>query len=122
MIAHLPILVVLLPLLVAPLCLLVRSSGFAWRLVLLTCLATFGLSLALLGEVLDSGPQHYDLGGWPAPLGISYQVDLLNANLLILLSGIASVLLLYARHQPQPRIAGQPPATALCRLFALPGG
>ena len=42
-------------------------------------------------------PGHHPL--WPPPIGIEYVVDSANAFLLVLVSGISTVVLLYARDQ-----------------------
>jgi multicomponent Na+:H+ antiporter subunit D len=44
-----------------------------------------------------SGTISYAIGSWPPPWGIEYRVDALNAFMLVLVSGIASVVLPYSR-------------------------
>ena len=65
MIEHLPVLQVVVPLIAAPLCLVLRRAalthGFA-IVVSWTCLA---VAIALLQRVLSGSPITYELGGWP---------------------------------------------------------
>lgn len=86
---HLPALQVVLPLMAAPICLLLRSPRLVWAWVMLVVTLTFGIALALLQAVLASGPITYAMGGWQAPIGIVYVVDALNAVVLVLVSGVA---------------------------------
>ena len=43
-------------------------------------------------------------GGWVAPLGIEYRVDLLNAYVLVLVSAIASVVMVFPLEGSELRI------------------
>ncbi len=94
---HLPILQVILPLMAAPICLIVRRSTFAWLIALLASTLSFAISLSLLTQVYSSGPISYLLGNWAAPWGIEYVVDLVSAFVLVVVSGIGTAVLLYAQ-------------------------
>lgn len=97
MLAHLPILQVVVPLLAAPTCLIFERSRAAW---LLACLASFislAISIALLQQVSDGSVIRYALGGWEAPWGIEYRIDALAAYVLLVISAIGSLVLLGAR-------------------------
>ncbi|NRB28887.1 MAG: monovalent cation/H+ antiporter subunit D family protein, partial [Roseibacillus sp.] len=71
---HLPALQVVIPLVAAALCLLIRKAvvlrifavAIAW-----VCLA---IALTLLHRVQAEGPITYALGGWAPPLGIEYRI------------------------------------------------
>ena len=93
---HLPVLQIVLPLIAAPLCLLVKRSGAAFVVALSACWAAFGMSILLLQRVLADGPISYALGGWIAPWGIEYRVDPLSAFVLLFVSGIGAVVVSYA--------------------------
>ncbi len=95
MIAHLPALQVVITLIAAPACILVRGRDFA--VALTASWAAFAVSCLLLDRVLAEGVISYELGGWAAPLGIEYRVDSLNAFVLLIVTGIASVVLPYTR-------------------------
>ena len=94
MTAHLPALQVVLPLLAAPACILVRGRDLAWAGSRWSRLGGLrGLVRLLLDQVLESGVISYELGGWAAPFGIEYRVDALNAFVLLIVSGIGAVVL-----------------------------
>lgn len=94
--AHLPVLLVILPLLAAPLCIMIGREA-ATRLVSAAVTWTvLGMAVALLAQVQAEGPLRYALGGWEAPLGIEYRVDPLNAFLLVIVSANAAVVLPFA--------------------------
>ncbi|MCM2286335.1 MAG: monovalent cation/H+ antiporter subunit D family protein [Desulfobacula sp.] len=46
-------------------------------------------AVQVLIRVMESGPIQYKMGGWSPPIGIEYRIDLLNAMVLCLVSGIA---------------------------------
>jgi len=95
--AHLPILQIIVPLIAAPLTLLLRSPRLALRFALVVTWATFGMSVALLRQVIDVGTLRYALGGWAAPWGIEYRIDPLGALILLVVSLIGAVVLSYAQ-------------------------
>ncbi|WP_282755394.1 monovalent cation/H+ antiporter subunit D family protein [Desulfuromonas thiophila] len=104
----LPLLPVLLPLLCAPLCLLVRGATTVWALTCACTLACFASSLLLAQSLWHGGAAlPYALGNWPAPWGIVYHIDALVVLLLLIVTGIAAVTLPYARRsvaqEIQPR-------------------
>ncbi len=104
--AHLPILLIVIPLMSAPICVLLRRGTLAWSFALLVSWATLAMGAMLLLRVLDSGvPISYELGNWSAPWGIEYRVDPLNAFVLLLVAIIGAVVLLYAK----PSVAGELP-------------
>ncbi|QFY88241.1 monovalent cation/H+ antiporter subunit D family protein [Magnetovirga frankeli] len=96
MMQHLPVLQVIVPLLAAPLALLLRPSRLAWLFALIASGAGLFISLSLLAQVLEQGTLIYALGGWAAPIGIEYRIDRLNAFVLLLVSLIGFVVLLAA--------------------------
>jgi len=94
---HLPALQVVVPLMAAPLCVLLRRGLLPWLLALLVSWACLAISISLLLQVLETGTISYLLGSWAAPWGIEYRVDVVNAFLLVLVSSIAAVVVPYAR-------------------------
>jgi multicomponent Na+:H+ antiporter subunit D len=94
---HLPVLQVLVPLLAAPLCLLLYDRRFAWSISLVLSLAAMVIAALLLARTLEDGIISYELGGWSMHWGIEYRVDIVNAFVLLVVTTIASVVLLYAR-------------------------
>lgn len=104
MAVHFPVLQVVLPLMAAPACMLLRRSTLVWGFAVLVMVLAFAISMALLSQVVATGPISYALGGWEAPWGIEYRIDLLNAPLLMLISGISAVTLMAARTTIQNEI------------------
>jgi multicomponent Na+:H+ antiporter subunit D len=95
--AHLPILQVIMPLIAAPVCVILRHGTLAWILALVVSWASFLVAIKLLAQTLDGGVISYELGGWAPPWGIEYRVDVVNAFVLLIVSGISAVVLPYAR-------------------------
>jgi len=94
---HLALLPVLLPLLAAPLCVLLRSRLVVLSFGIAVCWNTFALALILLLKVLGQGaPEVYALGGWAAPYGIEYRVDILGAFVVLFVSALGSIVLTFA--------------------------
>ena len=90
---HLPALQVVIPLLAAPICLLLRHHATVRALAIGVTFVGFAISLLLIAQVQESGHVIYEFGGWPRPLGIEYAVDLTNAFVLVIVSMIAAVIL-----------------------------
>ena len=96
--AHLPALQVVVPLIAAPLCVILRWRDAPFAIALIATWAAFICACLLLGQVMDQGVVVYELGGWAAPWGIEYRVDALNAFVLLIVSGIGSVVIPYTRN------------------------
>lgn len=94
--SHLPVLIVVVPLLAGPLCVLFGHSRIAWWISLLTAAFSFYASVAMLQALQDVSVLSYALGGWAAPLGIELRVDALSAMLLLILSSTAVVVTTFA--------------------------
>ena len=97
MIAHLPALQVAIPLFAAPLCLLLRRGTLPWLIAVAVSWVALAIAGVQLDNVLDEGSISYALGGFAAPFGIEYRIDPLNAFMLLIVSGIAAVVLPFAR-------------------------
>jgi multicomponent Na+:H+ antiporter subunit D len=96
MLDHLPALQVVLPLIAAPLIVLVRHRGFAWIATTAVSYACLVIAILLASRVADSGTISYAIGNWPAPWGIEYRVDALSGFVLVLVSLTASFVAPYA--------------------------
>ncbi|MDY0291244.1 MAG: monovalent cation/H+ antiporter subunit D family protein [Desulfuromonadaceae bacterium] len=103
---HLAVIQVIIPLLSAPLCLLLRWRTGAWLIALVATWTTFGVSIVLFRTVTLHGAITYDMGGWPAPWGINYHIDSLSALVALIVCGIAALTLAYAhksaKHEVRP--------------------
>ncbi len=94
---HLAPLQVVLPLVCAPLIVVVRRLGFAWAIATLASWASLAIAVTLTLRVAAEGTLSYAIGNWPAPWGIEYRVDALSSYLLLLVSAIGSLVMPYAR-------------------------
>jgi multicomponent Na+:H+ antiporter subunit D len=107
---HLPILVVIIPLMTAPLCVLLNRPVFAWMASTLAAWLGFGVAIALVIQVTAHGSISYWLGGWEPPWGIEYRIDILGSYVLLIITAIASLVMLFAKESvrkeiPKERIA-----------------
>ena len=102
---HYPALQVVLPLLAAPICVLFRNTTAAWLLSLAVSILCLAISIALLGQTIESGPISYDMGGWAEPWGIELRVDTTNAFVLIIVSVIGAAVLAFSRASVLAEIA-----------------
>ena len=97
---HIPILIVAVPLISAPICVLFTFGAnrkAAWLWTLLVSWFAFLCSIYLLSHVLENGEISYHLGSWKPPLGIEYRIDLINAFVLLIVSGISAVAVPFGR-------------------------
>ena len=103
---HLPILQIIVPLMAAPLCLLLRRKTVVLGFSLAVCWSVFALAVLLLWRVLEAGVIRYELGGWSAPWGIEYRVDALSAFVLLFVSGIGAIVLSFGPRSLAREIPG----------------
>lgn len=93
---HLPALQVVVPLMAAPLAVLLRNRTAAFLAVLAASWLALAISLLLWLQVERGGTISYAIGSWPPPWGIEYRIDRLNAFVLVLVSGITAIVLPYS--------------------------
>ena len=105
MTAHLPVLIVVIPLMTAAMIPLVArlSTRAARALSIIAYVAIFGCAVSALLRVLDGSPWHYHLGGWPPPWGIEYVIDPLSGTMAVLVSFVALLVFVYADAQRRQR-------------------
>ncbi|ARU57773.1 NADH dehydrogenase/oxidoreductase [Oleiphilus messinensis] len=94
---HIAVLPVIIPLIAAPLCLLLGRNSLCWSFSTLVSWICFGVSLLLLEQVLEQNVISYHVGGWAPPWGIEVRIDAASALLSVIVSGISSVVLTWAR-------------------------
>ncbi len=90
--ANLPALQVVVPLLSAPLCVLLRGRRAPWIFAAAITWIAFAIAVLLLVRVTESGVISYEMGNWAAPWGIEYRIDKLNALLLVIVTGIGALI------------------------------
>jgi len=86
---QIPILIITLPLLLTPILLLIRKINIVYVLTLVISLINIILILTLGIEVYNNGNIIYELGGWPAPIGIRLNADLLSCYFLTFINVIS---------------------------------
>ena len=94
---NLPVLLVVVPMMLAPIAALINRSGPAWLIATTGTWFAFGAAVQLLRRVMAEGVIVYSLGGWAAPIGIEYRIDVVSAFVALIVSAIAAVGVLYAR-------------------------
>jgi multicomponent Na+:H+ antiporter subunit D len=87
----LPALLIAVPLLSATLCVLLRRARWTWALAVVVSWGVFLDAAYLLSRVVSGGPISYAEGGWRPPWGIELRVDLLNALVLLIVTGICAI-------------------------------
>lgn len=95
---HFPVLIAVLPLaaaLISPLLSYINRNLGKW-LVLTAIGGSFISAVNVLLTVLSTGtPIHYYMGDWPAPIGIEFVLDPLNATLATLVTFVALMVGVY---------------------------
>lgn len=114
---HLPVILLVTPLLAAPLCVLLRRRDLAWGLALLVFLAVFAGSWTLLDMTLQREVWRYSIGAWEVPWGIELYVDALNAFVLVVVATIGAASLLFARKSVAAEIATDRAYLFYCALL-----
>jgi multicomponent Na+:H+ antiporter subunit D len=102
--AHLPALQVVVPLMAAPMAVLLRGRVAVFGLVLAASWTAFAVAVLLWFQVAESGTISYAMGSWQPPWGIEYRVDRLSSFVLLLVAGAAAVVLPYSRRSIEAEI------------------
>lgn len=89
--AQLPVLPIIIPLIAAPLTILMPPGRLPYIWATLVSWIAFAACAAILQSVATAGPISYHMGDWAPPIGIEYRIDLANALVLTLVSGIAAL-------------------------------
>jgi multicomponent Na+:H+ antiporter subunit D len=91
----------------APICALLPRAAWAWLLALVASICALLCAIMLLLQVWHGTVIVYDLGGWAAPWGIVYSIDIINAFILLMVAGTATVVMSYARLSVDREISEQ---------------
>jgi multicomponent Na+:H+ antiporter subunit D len=120
--AHLPALQVIVPLVAAPLCLLLRNPRHAWAWSTATSWLTLTIAVLLAQRVYAEGTLSYAIGAWATPWGIEYRIDMAGALMILIITTIGAVVMPYARrsvaHEIPEKLAG---LFYTCYLLCLTG-
>lgn len=93
---NLGVLLVVVPLLAAPIAAVLPAGRMPWAFATLVTWSCFAIAILLLTMVLQGGIISYALGGWAPPWGIEYRIDALNAFMALVVAGIGAITLPYA--------------------------
>jgi len=94
---NLPVLVVVVPLLLAPIVAIITAPRMAWAVSVAGVGSAF-LAAILLQSITESiGRVTYHLGNWEPPWGIEFVVDSATSLTLVIMTGLAFLATLYAR-------------------------
>ncbi|HIN78067.1 MAG TPA: monovalent cation/H+ antiporter subunit D family protein, partial [Gemmatimonadetes bacterium] len=102
---HLPVLLVVVPLVAAPVVALLNRPRISWAVAVAVTLWVLYAALALLSQTMVDGEIHYALGGWVAPYGIEYVVDPVNAWVIVIVALIGALVTPYARMSVEREIS-----------------
>jgi len=104
---HLPALQVIVPMLSAPLVMLLRERQLSWMLATAASLCAFAVSIGLTRQVLAVSESSYLMGSWPAPYGIELNIDSMSALLLLIVTGSSSIALIAGARSLREQIEGE---------------
>ncbi|MCP4022627.1 MAG: monovalent cation/H+ antiporter subunit D family protein, partial [Desulfobacteraceae bacterium] len=65
------------------------EEKLTYAIALIGMAVSFYAAIEVLFRVMATGTIQYKMAGWNPPMGIEYRIDLLNAMVLLLVSGIA---------------------------------
>ena len=100
MIEQAPALIVVIPLISA---LFITIIGLyqprvSWLLTIITFALSSIFAFICLKQVVTVGPISYVFGNWPAPFGIEYAIDHLNALIVLMICVVAFLVAIYSKH------------------------
>lgn len=94
---HLPALAVVIPLIAAPIVTLLRVPRLPWLTAAVASAVGFAVAMQIALAVAGGQTLIYEMGGWPAPFGITLRVDSFSALMLLIVSGASVVALAAGR-------------------------
>jgi multicomponent Na+:H+ antiporter subunit D len=94
---HLPVLLIVVPLILAPIAALTGRWKVAWVVAAGACWWSLYAAIALLNRVRVEGPISYHIGNWAPPIGIEYRIDMVNAFVAVIVATIGAITIPYAR-------------------------
>ena len=119
---HLPALQVIVPMLCAPLILLLKPRGLAWAGATAVALLSFAIALNMALATAGGAYFGYDMGGWQAPYGIELSVGAFSSLVLLIVTGAAAAAMLAGRRSVDRQIeAERQPLFYSAWLLALAG-
>ena len=96
LLANLPALQVVIPLVSAPVCLLLRNPRHAWAWSTLVSWLVLAMAIMLAQRVYVMGTLSYAIGAWATPWGIEYRIDMAGALMILVIGTIGALVMPYA--------------------------
>ena len=122
LLANLPALQVAIPLVSAPLCLLLRNPRHAWVWSTIISWLVLAMAILLVQRVSVDGTISYAIGAWATPWGIEYRIDMAGALMILVIATIGAGVMPYAwrsiQHELHKKNAG---LFYTCYLLCLTG-
>ena len=117
--SHISLLLVVVPLIAAPVVAILPRGRLPWAVAFIVAASCAVLAGMQLWAVLHEGAISYELGGWAPPWGIEYRIDAVNAFVALIVATIAAITLPYAllsaeREIPEDKIPLFYSAMLLC--------
>lgn len=112
-----PALLIVIPLLAAPVAAALPGRRLPWLLATLVSWIVFALSVAVAARVGAAGVISYTMGGWPPPWGIEVRIDALNAIVILIVSGIGAAVMPFAGTSAPNEISGKRLPLFYCLLL-----
>ena len=99
------ILLVIIPLIASPVCVLLRNATAAWAVSMAVAWSVFGIAIKLVNDLSASNQVlYYRIGGWDAPWGIEYALDKVGGLVILVVSIIGALSLVYAKRSVEKEI------------------
>ncbi|HUF71865.1 MAG TPA: monovalent cation/H+ antiporter subunit D family protein [Gammaproteobacteria bacterium] len=115
---QLPALLIVIPLLAAPLVALLPGGRLPWLLATAVSWTVLAVAALVLARVLAEGAISYTMGGWEPPWGIELRIDALNALIVLIVCGIGAVVTPFAGRSVTQEVGAPREALFYC-LFLL---
>ena len=96
LLSNLPALQVVVPLVSAPLCLLLRNPRHAWAWSTIVSWLVLVMAVLLVQGVYTGGTITYAIGAWATPWGIEYRIDMAGALMILIIAIIGAMVMPYA--------------------------
>jgi len=96
LLSNLPALQVVIPLVAAPVCLLLRNPRHAWAWSTIVSWLVLAIAIMLVQNVYTGGTLSYAIGAWATPWGIEYRVDMAGALMVLIIAAIGAIVMPYA--------------------------
>ena len=114
---HLPALLIVIPLLAAPVAAALPGGRMPWLLATAVSWVVLAMTVAVAVQIGEAGFASYELGGWPPPWGIEIRIDTLNVIVLLVIGGIGAAVMPFAGRSVPGEIPAQRVSLFYCLLL-----